>query len=302
MIQLPSSEIFSTVLDGLPLSICVLDRDGKIIFWNQAAAHATGYMQHEVMGCCYQDVMLCRREDELHDEHSTIRPFTRIVHEGKAALLKTLLRHKRGYSLPVLIHITPVHNPHGSILAVAVSFDAHQPRTGAQHFGRNLPPLAAVDLSTGVANHSFTLFHLRESLTSFADYHIPFGILRVKPEALDHFRAAYGREASDAISRVIAQSLSNSFRPTDFLGRWADHEFLVILNNCPAAGVQSVYERTRSTIASAEIRWWGELLSVPLSFGCTSVELGDTVDLLLQRAKYPERPTVAITGSPKPRS
>jgi PAS domain S-box-containing protein/diguanylate cyclase (GGDEF)-like protein len=305
MSELQNPEILRTVLDNLQTGVCVVDREGKIIYWNQGAAHAAGYMQHEVIGRCSQEVMLCQRGDPTNHEHSPACPFTRTMHEGKPTTVGMYLRHRRGYSVPVLVHLAPVRNQHGSILGVAASFEAQSSRSQLEHSRRHLPPLAGLDASTGVANHNFTLFHLRENLAGFAQYHIPFGILRVREDGLAHFRAAYGREASDAISLVIAQTLSNSFRPSDFVGRWNEDEFLVILTNCGTAGVQSVYERTGKIIASAEIRWWGELLSVPISMGYTSVELGDTIDLLLQRAECPPKQSAAsaaAAGAPRPRS
>lgn len=305
MSELQNSEIFRAVLDGLQTGVCVLDLEGRITFWNQGAAHVAGYMPLEVIGRHYQDIMLCQRDDQRCAEPSPGCLFARIAHEGKPTLVKMYLRHKRGYFVPVLMHVAPLRNEHGSILAIAASFDAHSSTSESEHVRRRLPPLATRDATTGVANHSFTLFHLRESLALFSEYHVAFGILRVKPEGLEHFRAAYGHEASDAILLVIAQTLGNNFRPGDLVGRWAEDEFLVILANCAAAGVQSVHERARRIIASAEIRWWGELLSVPVSIGYSSVELGDTVDLLMQRAQCPEKPTAAAAaaaGSSGPRS
>jgi PAS domain S-box-containing protein/diguanylate cyclase (GGDEF)-like protein len=290
-------EILRAVLESLQTGVCVVDREGKIIFWNQGAAHAAGYMQHEVIGRSYQEVMQCQREDRSSNGAAPGCPFTRIVHEGKPTMVGVYLRHKRGYSVPVLMHMAPVRNQHGSILAIAASFDAQSSRSQREHSQRNLLPLAGLDVSTGVANHNFTLFHLRENLASFVEYHIPFGIICVRADGLEHFRAAYGREASDAMSLVIARTLSNIFRPDDLVGRWDEDEFLVILTNCGSAGVHSVYERTRKIIGSAEIRWWGELLSLPTSMGYTSVELGDTIELLLQRAGCsPNRAAAAAAG------
>ena len=284
MSELQSPEIFRTILDSLQTGVCVVDREGKIVFWNQGAAHVAGYMQHEVIGRPYEDIMQCRRDAQKTDEHSPACPFTRILHEGKPTAVGVHLRHKRGHSVPMLMHMVPVRNQHGSILAIAASFDSRSFRSQREQDQHNLLPLAGLDIATGVANHNFTLFHLRENLASFVEYHIPFAIMRVRANGLEHFRAAYGREAGDAISLVIAQTLSNSFRPSDFVGRWGEDEFLVILTNCGNTGVRSVYERSRKLIGSAEIRWWGELLSLSTSMGFASVEPGDTIDLLLQRA------------------
>jgi two-component system, cell cycle response regulator len=294
MSELQNPEIFRTVLDSLQTGVCVVDREGKVIFWNQGAAQAAGCAQHEVIGHPYTDVMVCQRDDQRESEKSLGRPFTRILQEGKPTTAGMFLRHKRGYSVPVLMHFAPIRNTHGSIFAIAASFDMQSSRSQREHSQYNLLPLAGLDVGTGVANHSFTLFHLRESFASFAEYHIPFAVIRVRADGLDQFRAAYGREASDAVSLVIAQTLSNSFRPSDFVGRWDEDEFLVILANCGNTGVQTACARTHKIIASAEIRWWGELLSLPTSIACTAVELGDTVELLLQRAQYPQNQTASV--------
>jgi diguanylate cyclase (GGDEF)-like protein/PAS domain S-box-containing protein len=297
MPNLENTEIFRAVLEGLSLAVYVLDRNGRITFWNQEAAYVTGYMEHEVVGRSYEDAMLCHEHDHGMEQDPAHSPFMSVVHAAKAAILKTHLRHKRGYSFPVMIHIAPISDDNGAWIATALSFDAPASRTDPLHLGRNLPPTAALDANTGLANHSFTLFHLRESLASFADFHVPFGILRVKPDELDHFRAAYGREASDALLSVIAQMLAHSFRPGDFVGRWSTDEFLVILKSCTTLGVKSVHERIRSTIGAAELRWWGELVSVPLSVGYTSVEAEDTIDSLLQRAEYPRKAAMQVTAA-----
>lgn len=302
MPELQNSEIFRAVLDGLQTAVCVVDRDSKIIFWNQQAAHATSYMQHEVLGRHCEEFIVCPCSAGSKAEASVNSPLTRILHEGKPELVKVSIRHKRGYSLPVLMHLAPLRNPHGSVVAISASFDTQNSTAESEHVHRILPPLATRDVITGVANHSFTLFHLRESLARFCEFHVPFGILRVTPEAFARFRG-YGHEATDAILLVIAQTLSHSFRPQDFVGRWTDDEFLVILANCTVDGVHSVHERVRTTLPSAEIRWWGEQLSVRISVSFTSVELGDTVELLLQRAQPPESSTAAaVGGSPQRRS
>jgi len=303
MTELETPEIFRTILDGLQTAVCVLDREGRIIFWNQGAAHASGYRQLEMIGRHYHDIMACPREEPARADPHPACPIARIVHQGKPILVKMQLRHKRGYSLPVLMHFDPVRNEHGPIIAVAASFDAQSSRPETEHIRRSLAPLAMRDAGTGVANHSFLLFRLRGSLALFADYHVAFGILRVKPHGLEHFRAAYGHEASDAILMVIAQTLTNNFRPGDLVGRWGEDEFLAILANCGAAGVESVYERTRGIMSEAEIHWWGERLSVPVLIGYTSVELGDTVDSLMQRAQFLEKPrTAAAAASSLPES
>jgi len=285
--ELQNPEIYRTVLDSLETGVCVVDLEGRITFWNQGASHVSGYMHHEVIGRPCQDFMASQHGNQDGTQAGTKGPFARILHEGKATMVGMRLRHKRGHQLPILMHVVPVRNPHGSVIAIAASFDSQSLKSFNDRGQRNVLPLAGLDVSTGVANHSFSLFHLRESMASFVEYRIPFGILRIRPNAFEQFCASYGREAGSAALLVIAQTLSNSFRPSDFVGRWGEDEFLVILANCAGAGIGNVCERAQKTLSSVEIRWWGESLRVSTSMGCSSVELGDTIELLLRRAEGP---------------
>jgi len=285
--ELQSPEIYRTVLDSLETGVCVVDLEGKITFWSQGAANVAGYMHHEVIGRPCQDFISPHRRRQDGAQSDAKGPFAGVLHEGRASMMAMRLRHKRGHQVPVLMHVAPVRNQHGSVIAVAASFDARSLGSLRDRGLRNALPLAGLDVSTGVANHSFSLFHLREHMASFVQYTVPFGILRVRANSLEQFCATYGREAASAVLLVIAQTLSNSFQPSDFVGRWGEDEFLVILGNCAGSAIRNIRDRTQKNLTSAEIRWWGESLKVPISIGCSWIELGDTIELLLSRAEGP---------------
>jgi diguanylate cyclase (GGDEF)-like protein len=102
---------------------------------------------------------------------------------------------------------------------------------------------------------------------------------------LDDFRAAYGRQASAAILRVVAQTMRSALRPSDFVGRWTDDRFVAILINCPDHGVQHTWERIRKMVTCAGLQWWGDKLSVTTAVGYGSAQTGDTIDSLVNRAQ-----------------
>lgn len=85
--------------------------------------------------------------------------------------------------------------------------------------------------------------------------------------------------------RAVAQSVGNSLRPTDFWGTLDDRDFLAILPECNTQDVDKVGQRLKKAVGMAEIRWWGDTLSVTASFGCTTIPAGDTDESLLERAE-----------------
>lgn len=262
-----------------------MDRNGKILFWNEGAEHLAGHIRHDILGRSHRESVLPHCEGQGCSECGKTCPFTRTLHDGKSTEIRMQIVHKEGHLVPVVMQVTAIRDPHGSVVATAASFEAQRRYAQAERDQRQPIPHGCLDDTTGTASHGFTQFHLRENLAGFAEYHVPFSIICVRAEELDHFRAAYGRQACDAVLRVMAHNLSNNFRPSDFIGRWAENEFLVILMNCGALGAERALDRVRKAVANAGIRWWGEQIFITMSFGYGAVEPGDTVDSLVRRAR-----------------
>ena len=79
--------------------------------------------------------------------------------------------------------------------------------------------------------------------------------------------------------------MKTSFRPADFVGRWTDDQFLVILVNCRDQGVERTWERIRKMVTCAGLRWWSDELAVTTSVGFATAQDGDTIESLLNRAQ-----------------
>ena len=169
------------------------------------------------------------------------------------------LHHKAGHEIPVRIRAVPVRNAHGSIIGAVETFEDQQAESLDHHEdGLHLP--GCVDELTGVASHAMMQSHLRETLGTFAEVQVPFGVLCFRLEELDHFRASFGPEAASSLLRVVARTLEGALWKTDFVGRWSpedggdekrtNDQFLVILNGCREEALDSVRERLRRMLAS----------------------------------------------------
>ena len=303
MSELQDPEIFRVVLDSLQTGVALLDREGKILLWNQGAVRLTGHKRHEVVGRSSRDSILLHCNHEGCVACGATCPVSRTLIEGKPQEAPMQLRHKEGYPVHVLMRIAPIRDPHGSIIGVVESFDAQKFASDWERNQTVLVEHGCMDEITSVPNHEFTEFHLSENLASLARYQLPFGVIAIQVERLEHFRATYGKRAGDAVLRVVAQTMRNAFRPSDFLGRWAEDLFIAILVNSGDAGVESTWERIRKMVTCAGLRWWSDELSVTTSVGYATARAGDTLETLLSRAtrllqKPPaERADSACAGS-----
>ncbi len=282
-------EIYRTALDSLQTGVCLMDRARKIFFWNEGAERVTGFHRHEVVGHSCRQNMLPHCDGKACEFCGAACPIARAALDGKSTQAKIDMRHRQGHRIPVRIWVVPLRDPHGSVMGVAQSFD-RPPAGSGERQERNLAVYGCLDEVTGVPNHSFTEFHLQENLESFAKYHLPFGIMLIKVEALDQFRSAYGSEAADAILRVTAQTMKNALRPNDFLGRWEEAQFLAILLNSSASGVTAASERIHKLVGCAGLQWWGDNLMVTTSLASASVQAGDRIATLLERAQNSPQP------------
>ena len=64
MSELQSPEIFRVILDSLQTGIYVVDRDRKIVFWNDGAERITGYHRHDVVGRLSRETIFFHCNDE----------------------------------------------------------------------------------------------------------------------------------------------------------------------------------------------------------------------------------------------
>jgi len=195
------------------------------------------------------------------------------------------LHHKAGYEIPVRIRAVPVHNQHGSIIGAVETFEELQSAASSNHPGESPKLPGGIDEVTNVASPTLMRSRLREALATFFESQVPFGVLCLGLEGLPHFRASLGPEAASSLLRVVARSLEGALWTTDVIGRWGDDQFLLILNSCREEALPSVCERVRRLLAGDGIQWWGERHSLPFSIGQATVQPGDSLESLIERAQ-----------------
>ena len=282
----PGPEIYRIVLESMRIGVCAVDLENKIMFWNDVAERITGYLRHEVMG------RSCADNIQLHCNHAKCElcpqrcPLATAVHSARPVEANGFFHHKAGHRTPVHIWAVPIRNQHGPIIGAAQSFDRQRTAPGAGG-GLRAGNHTWLDEMTGVANHAMMQSHLREALSTFAELQVPFGVLGVRLDDLERLRANYGQEAAHSMLRVIAQTLEQTLRPTDYVGRWNEDQFLTVLTGCSESGLPAVCDRIEKMIASGSIEWWGgELFAGAVSLGKAFPESGDTAETLMERLQH----------------
>src|SRR3984893_11832031 len=278
-------EFFRTVLEGLRTAVYVVNREGKTLFWNDGAERITGHLRQDVVGRVCGDNFLGETDSDNNDLSGALAPLAVVFREGKPLEAQVSLRHKTGHRIPVQLWTFPIRDAQGLIVGAAQSFQEIISVSDWDRRHTRLATYGCLDQASGVLNHGMVEAHLRENLGMFADHPIPFSILCIEIDQLDKIQARDGPGAIAAVLRVVGHTLENSLRPTDFLGRWQENQFLAILTQCSAAEIEGASERLRRMVSGSKIVWWGDPLPVTISVGGTATKPRDTVEDMVLRAE-----------------
>jgi diguanylate cyclase (GGDEF)-like protein/PAS domain S-box-containing protein len=277
-------DIFRAVLESLPVGVCVTDCTQRIVFWNASAESITGFLGQEAIGhLCHDNLLMLSDQSQAALSDSDC-PLQQTMQDGRPREADLFLRHKEGQQVPVRVRSVPVRDDYGAIIGAAEcieerSFRAAEMRCPYLHGD------VVLDDITQIPDFRTTEAALTAALEEFGSSQVPFGVLSIAIDNLDHLRRVDGCQAVNEVFYAAAQTLSSGTRPEDLIGRWAGDRF-VALAACPAGeGLTICAERLRRLVSLASVPWWGDRLSFTVSVGGTMVRPGDTVELLVVRAE-----------------
>ncbi len=282
---LDNPEIYQSVLETLQTGVYLVDRSRHIRFWNAGAERITGFIRQDVVGRFSREHLLAatgRTKDVASD---LADPINLVFRDGKTSITNASILHKDGYRVSVVLRTVPIRDSHGTVVGAAESFDKNMSASDWTRRRAGLADFGCLDEMTGVLSRKYIETQVRENLITFGEHKVPFGVLIVEVDGLQQFRASRGPGVVPVILRVVAQTVENSLRPTDLIGRWSEDRFLAVLIECKESEVVKVGERVRKTVGKSEMEWWGDTFSVTCAFGGAGSRFGDSAEQLIERAE-----------------
>lgn len=136
-----------------------------------------------------------------------------------------------------------------------------------QEANAELAKLASTDSLTGAANrrHFFAAIDIETGRAERSG--MPLSLLALD---IDHFKEVndrWGHQAGDQVLREFVQSVKNSMRPHDILGRIGGEEFMVLLPDTSQPSAVQLAERIRQQVAELPIPHAQGSLHVTVSIG-----------------------------------
>ena len=134
------------ILNNPLLAFNIVDSKGYIVFFNEGSQKLTGYASYEVLGKHYK--ILYPEDIDSSDNTDVIVDRD----ERGAKIVETLYRHKKGYLIPILLHINPLEDENKNITShLGVALDITELKKSREEIDkRNKELLALVRLSEAI--------------------------------------------------------------------------------------------------------------------------------------------------------
>lgn len=256
-------------LDSLPDGVALLDREGAVVLWNQAAEAITGYPAAGLLGRAVPAAL----QPLLHGGHEA-----EAAGRGADRAVVVRARHQLGHDLPVVLRVLALRDGLGGRLGAAILF----------HPAERLDALPHGESDTGrdvEASQADLNERLQAEFEDFERGGEPLGVVWVGVDQGPELRKTHGAAACKAMVDKVRRALAAGLRPAEELGRWGDHEFLVIAHE-RTAEMLACHARTLAGLArTADFRWWGDRVSLTVSMGAAQAEPGEGLPGLLERAR-----------------
>lgn len=141
-----------------------------------------------------------------------------------------------------------------------------------QTANRILQRISRIDRLTGLYNRGYWEECLEGEFLRCKRNRRPASLLMLDIDHFKRFNDTHGHQAGDQVLREFANVVQGLRRATDVAGRYGGEEFAVILPETTPAQAMVMAERLRQHVASLEVRWGDQLLSITTSVGISGFD------------------------------
>lgn len=148
-----------------------------------------------------------------------------------------------------------------------------------------------LDNLTKVYNRTALNDRLEHEYRRWLRYQHPLCVTLVDIDNFSTVNQQYGHQAGDKILKIIARTIRKQLEPTDFIGRFGDDAFMLILPDVSEEQRNLRLTAIRQAIAQLPFRFRDNNIAITVSMGATLFESNDTPTDIIERTDK------ALTGA-----
>ncbi|MEF8943649.1 MAG: PAS domain S-box protein [Desulfohalobiaceae bacterium] len=262
--------IASSALDA----VIMMDDQGRITFWNNAAEKIFGYTSEEAL---YQDLHeLIAPEHQLETFRKNFPEFQR---SGTGPRINESFEitalHKDGTEFPVELSLSTLKLGNAFHSVGLVKDISRRKMMEAK-----LQNMANTDQLTGAYNRHKFLEYLDYEISRVKRNNSPLSLVMFD---IDHFKRindTYGHGTGDETLRELVRITGETLRDVDILTRWGGEEFIVLTPDTDKLSASVLAERLRRTVEEHDFPGAG---SVTISLGIVQYTGNEAIEDLINR-------------------
>lgn len=276
--------IWQKTLDAVNQGLILIDREGRVLLWNEWVAHHSG----------------------IPSEYALTRPLESLFLEGLTISFRTALKRALAHRLPILISnalhraplplysppitrdeqpriqqsitITPVlvdEETHFCLIQITDASLSLKRENLLKSQSERLNREATTDVLTGAYNRRFFNDRYRSELGRAQRQGAALSLVMIDIDFFKNYNDHYGHPAGDKILVAVVNALKAQLnRPTDMVVRYGGEEFMVLLPDVDTEGSLSIAEKLRLAVADLQIPHADSKVSdhVTISVGAASLQ------------------------------
>lgn len=291
-----SLSVFKPLIERLNVGVLLLDREHRIVFWNNFMQTHSGKRAEEVVGCnlfaCFPELPQKWLEKKIKGVF-LLNNFAFTSWQQRPYLFR--FEHGRRMLADGVEYMyqdctfIPIKEEGGAVCYVCLSvYDvtevgvAQQKLTAAQGV---LEQLSKCDGLTGLYNRRHLEASLGEEFRRFRQGDGVFSFLLLD---IDHFKQVndlHGHLAGDQALRAMAEALRGNVRGSDIVARYGGEEFAVIVAGGRVRDAYGLGERIRQAIAALPFAYEGKSIPLRVSIGIAEArEEMESYEVLIRAA------------------
>lgn len=237
-----SGDRLKTMFEHAPFSMVVLDEDNQIQSWNSQAETTFLWKQDEVVGKNVIDLLVPKF---IHNQIKGL--LKRVVTENVAVRSENPNFRKDGEEIVCEWMNAPFKDGNKDkpyILCMARDI------TARKRLEEELDRAAHYDGLTGLANRRLILDTLKNAIANAKRTNNMLGVLFIDVDDFKKINDVYGHNVGDKVLVEMAARFSEAIRESDYVGRLAGDEFLIVLQNINSReDADAVAEKVRKLVA-----------------------------------------------------
>lgn len=304
----PSNSLLfdETILNALPVGVCLTDETGHYRFMNDAYCAIYEYIREEMIGQHY-GVIMPPDQIELANAH-----YTRLLSGDTGIPTERKRQRKDGSIIYIEAANALVMNANGSKLVITtvreiterkkVEAELQKANEAFQALHESLREQATRDSLTGLYNRRHFNETIERELARAKRENYPVSVMMMDIDLFKEVNDTYGHVFGDEALRMLSTLIKEHIRAGDIGYRYGGDEFVVIM---PGAGIETARTRAeiiRQAFITSSIQEAGKqspaTISVGISIypkhGSNDIEILRSADSALYQAKQAGRNCVRV--------